>query len=291
MKVVVFGGAGFVGSHVADALSEKGYEVYIFDLKCSEYLKENQVMVIGNILDRRDVLDVVSGATYVYNYAGIADLDDAATRPYDTVMLNVIGVCNILDACVKSGVKRFVYASSFYATSDKGGFYRCSKQSAELYIEEYARKYALEYTILRYGSLYGTRADKNNGIRKMLYGAYYNGEIVYSGDGDETREYIHVEDAARLSVQVLEEGYKNTHIVLSGHDSYKVCEVIELIKEIFNKDISVIYKGQAPELHYRVTPYTYKPQTNMKLVSDYYHDLGQGIIECIEEMAEKKNAN
>ena len=88
----------------------------------------------------------------------------------------------------------------------------------------------------------------------------------------------------------MDDKYKNAHIVLSGHDSYKVCEVIEVIKEIFHKNISVIYKGQEPELHYRVTPYTYKPQNNMKLVSDYYHDLGQGIIECIEEIAEENKS-
>ena len=290
MKAVVFGGSGFVGSHVADALTRSGYEVVVFDRTKSKYINSSQRMVIGDILNREKVLDTVKGASAVFNYAGIADLDGASTRPYDTIMLNVVGTCNILDACVKEGVDRFIYASSFYATSEKGGFYRCSKQSAELYIEEYHRKYNLDYTILRYGSLYGTRADKNNGIRKMLCGAFYNDEIVYSGNGDETREYIHVVDAAELSVKILDDKYKNAHIVLSGHDSYKVCEVIEVIKEIFHKNISVIYKGQEPELHYRVTPYTYKPQNNMKLVSEYYHDLGQGIIECIEEIAEENKS-
>ena len=141
MRAVVFGGSGFLGSHVADELLKKGYEVIIFDKAKSGYLQSGQNMVIGDILDRQQVSAAVEGSDFVYDYAGIADLDDASTRPVDTAMLNVVGTCNILDACVTHKIRRFVYASSFYANSEKGGFYRCSKQAAEIYIEEYQRKY------------------------------------------------------------------------------------------------------------------------------------------------------
>jgi UDP-glucose 4-epimerase len=284
MKAVVFGGSGFLGSHVADTLTEKKYEVVVFDVNHSTYLLDGQQMVIGDILDADAVDRAVKGCDYVYDFAGLADLDSASTRPVDTVMLNVVGTCNIMDACVKHGVKRFVYASSFYANSDKGGFYRCSKQAAEIYIEEYNRKYDLGYTILRYGSLYGPRSDENNGIRKMLEQALKNGKVNYSGSGEETREYIHVKDAATLSVQILQDEYKNKHIVLTGHDSYKIRDIIRVMGEILNKDIKAEYTNQSSELHYDVTPYTYKPRSNYKLVNDLYHDLGQGLIECLEEL-------
>lgn len=289
MRAVVFGGAGFLGSHVADSLSEKGYEVVIFDKKNSSYIQHGQKMIVGNILDKEQVLEAIEGCDFVYNYAGIADLDDAATKPIDTIMLNIVGTCNIMDACVKQKVKRFVYASSFYANSDKGGFYRCSKQSAEIYIEEYSRKYALAYTILRYGSLYGPRADSNNGILSMLESAYRHGEIQYSGNGEEMREYIHAKDAADLSVKILGEEYRNSHIVLTGHDSYRIKDIIAVISEILDKNVKVVYKNKNSELHYAVTPYTYKPQGNMKLVSDYYHDIGQGLIECLNELDREEN--
>lgn len=284
MKAVVFGGSGFLGSHVADTLAEKKYEVVVFDVKHSAYLLNGQQMVIGDILDADAVDRVVKGCDYVYDFAGLADLDSASTRPVDTVMLNVVGTCNIMDACVKHKVKRFVYASSFYANSDKGGFYRCSKQAAEIYIEEYNRKYDLGYTILRYGSLYGPRSDENNGIRKMLEQALKNGKVKYSGSGEETREYIHVKDAAALSVQILQDEYTDKHIVLTGHDSYKIRDIIRVMGEILNKDIEAEYTNQSSELHYDVTPYTYKPRSNYKLVNDLYHDLGQGLIECLEEL-------
>ena len=284
MKAVVFGGSGFLGSHVADELHKKGYEVVIFDKVESKYLQDGQSMVVGDILDRQQVAGAVEGCDYVYNYAGIADLDDASTRPVDTVMLNVVGTCNILDACVVQQVKRFVYASSFYANSEKGGFYRCSKQSAELYIEEYERKYGLEYTILRYGSLYGPRADKNNGMKKLI-GRAMAGDVIHcSGTGEDTREYIHVEDAAELSVEILDKKYVGQHLQLTGHESYSRKQIVALIGEILNKKLTVIYDGAGSELHYNVTPYTYKPHANYKLVSNCYHDLGQGIIECMQEI-------
>ena len=286
MKAVVFGGSGFLGSHVADELQKKGYEVVIFDRVPSCYLQGGQSMTTGDILSREQVLEAVAGCDYVYNYAGIADLDNASTRPVDTVMLNVAGTCNIMDACVSHQVKRFVYASSFYANSEKGGFYRCSKQAAELYIEEYQRKYGLEYTILRYGSLYGPRADRSNGMKKMIERAMSREPIHCSGMEEDTREYIHVSDAAQLSVEILDQKYANHHVQLTGHEAYSRKQIMDLIGEILGRKLEVIYDQAESELHYHITPYTYKPHANYKLVSNYYHDLGQGIIECMREIEE-----
>ena len=286
MKVIVFGGSGFLGSHVADVLSEKGYEVIIFDKLESKYLQKEQKMIIGDIMDRQQVLEAVKGCDYAYNYAGIANLDDASTRPVDTVVLNVVGTCNILDACVAHKVKRFVYASSFYANSEKGGFYRCSKQAAEIYIEEYFRKYGLEYTVLRYGSLYGPRADRNNGMKVLLEKAMAEDIIHCSGTGEDMREYIHALDAAELSVEILDDKYVNKHFQITGHEAYSRNHIIALLSEILNKKLEVIYDETESELHYNITPYTYKPHINYKLVNNCYHDLGQGIIECMREIEE-----
>lgn len=289
MKAIVFGGSGFLGSHVADTLTEKGHEVLIYDRQESPYLiSGRQQMILGDILDSDGVEKAVEGCDVVYDYAGLASLDNASTRPVDSVMLNVVGTCNIMDACVACGVRRFVYASSFYANSDKGGFYRCSKQAAEIYIEEYNRKYGLNYTILRYGSLYGPRSDRNNGIRLMLTDAMETGTVHYDGTGEETREYIHVKDASELSVRILGDEYTDKNIVITGHDAYRVKDIIRIMGEILKKDLRAEYGNQSSELHYNFTPYTYKPRQNYKLVNDFYHDLGQGLIECIEEIDEDK---
>lgn len=141
---------------------------------------------------------------------------------------------------------------------------------------------------MRYGSLYGPRADENNGIKRMLASALKDGHIYYGGSGEEIREYIHVKDAASLSARILAPEYENKHIVLTGHDAYKIKDIISVIEEILGKNIDVEFYNESAELHYIVTPYTYKPKGNYKLVNDLYHDIGQGLIECLDEIEEEE---
>ena len=143
----------------------------------------------------------------MYNFAAIADLNDALNKPIETVQVNVLGTVNILEACRLHSVRRFVYASTVYVYSREGGFYRCSKQAAEHYVEEYQRAFDLDFTILRYGSLYGPRADATNGLYRIVRDALARGSISYAGNPESIREYIHVEDAARASVVVLGEEF------------------------------------------------------------------------------------
>ena len=165
-KAVVFGGSGFLGSHVADALSVAGLDVVVFDRSSSSFLKSEQKMVVGDILDMGLVQDTVDGSDYVYNFAAVADIAQATEDPIKTIECNVLGTAKILEACRLVGVKRFLFGSSIYVYSNHGSFYRTSKQSAELLIENYSQDFGIDYTILRYGSLYGPRANKFNNFRK-----------------------------------------------------------------------------------------------------------------------------
>ena len=168
MKAIVFGGSGFLGSYVAGELSDRGFDVTIFDINPSKYLRPDQKMITGDLLNAEQVAKAIKGMDYVYNFAGFADLDDAATKPLDTVRLNIEGNVNVLVGAKEANVKRYIYSSTVYVYSDKGGFYRCSKQACENYIEEFYRRYKLEFTILRYGTLYGPRSDKRNSIYRYL---------------------------------------------------------------------------------------------------------------------------
>lgn len=284
MRVVVFGGSGFLGSHVADALTDKGYDVIIFDKKQSPYISNKQSIVIGDIMNSKAVNQAVENCDYVYHFAGVSDLDDGSTKPLETATYNVLGTCNILDACIKNNVKKFIYASSLYVQSDKGGFYRCSKQAAEIYIEEYYRKYGIEFAILRYGSLYGPRSSENNSLYKILKSALITGRINYLGDGDETRAFIHVKDATELSVQVLEKNFFEKRIVLTGNISYKMKDIIILIRKILNKNIDITYGNKISDLHYYLPPYDFRPQHDYKLMNSNCRSLEQGLLECIEEI-------
>ena len=134
---IVFGGSGFLGSHVADALSESGHIVTLFDQRPSPYLRSDQTMVVGNIMDIGQVQSVLRNQEIVYHFAGLTDLDQASNKPLESVNQNILGTVHLLDAAVASGVKRFVFASTIYVNSYSGSFYRISKHACELLYEEY----------------------------------------------------------------------------------------------------------------------------------------------------------
>lgn len=291
MRVVVFGGAGFLGSHVADALSQAGHAVTIFDAKASPCLRPDQQGIVGDILDADQVSGAVKDCDVIYNFAGIADIEEANARPLDAVRVNILGNMVLLEAARKEKIKRFVFASSLYVYSNAGAFYRSTKQACELLIDNYREAYGLTYTILRYGSLYGDRADRQNWIYRILHEAVTEGRIVRYGDGEEIREYIHVRDAARYSMAILTAEYENQHVIISGHQTIKVKDVLTMIKEIMGGRITVEYRSpddtRSPfesKLHYEVTPYSFNPKIAHKLVGNDYLDLGQGLLTLLDEI-------
>lgn len=288
-NAVVFGGSGFLGSHVADALTKEGYNVKIFDINTSKYLQPSQTMIQGSILDIDAVNDAVKDADLVYNFAGIADIYDANKRPLDTVKMNVLGNTIILEACREHNIKRFVFASSVYVYSDAGSFYRSSKQACELIIENYYEQYGIPYTILRYGSLYGPRSDERNWIHEILKQAITEGKITRNGDGEELREYIHVEDAARCSVDILSDDFENEYVILTGNQQLKVKEVMVMIREILKNKVELEFLPNISNLNYEITPYSFNPKIAKKMVSNYYLDMGQGILQCLKEMYKEEH--
>jgi len=286
MKILVTGGAGFLGSHVADALSETGHKVTIFDIQMSPYLRADQEMVVGDMLDQQILGSVVHGQEVIYHFAGIADIDECAVRPVDTVKYNILGTVKLLDACRKTKGKRFIFASSAYVFSDSGLFYRSSKQACESFIQDFSEAYGLRYTCLRYGSLYGQRADERNSIFKLIQQALETGRIEYSGTGEEVREFIHVKDAAASSVLVLDPAYENQNIILTGTEKMRYKDLLGMINEILGNKIEIIMKPSTRKAHYRITPYNFSPKLGRKLVSNPHIDMGQGLLQCIENLYE-----
>jgi UDP-glucose 4-epimerase len=284
MDAVVFGGGGFVGSHVADALTEKGHNVIVYDIRQSTYLKSPQEMVVGDILDEKKVRKVVEGVDVVYNFAGIADIGEAANKPVETVKYNILGNAIVLDAAKEAKIKRFVYASTIYVYSESGSFYRCSKNACELYLEAYQKQYGLDYTVLRYGTLYGPRSNLSNSVYRFIYQSLTEGKIIYEGDGSEIREYINVIDVAQGSVEILDEEFRNEYITFTGHHPMKVRELFAMIKEILKKEITIEYIQPILDEHYKITPYTFIPKTGKKYVRQCYTDMGQGMLLCMQEI-------
>jgi UDP-glucose 4-epimerase len=289
LKVLVIGGAGFLGSHVADALTEAGYSVTIFDKEESKWLKNNQQMIVGDILDQGLLNDAIKNCTAVYNFAAIADLNEAILKPVETARINVLGNVQILDACQKNQVNRYVYASTVYVHSREGGFYKCSKQASENYVEEYQKSFGLDYTILRYGSLYGPRSDKHNGLFRIVKDILEKGLVKYEGNVDSVREYIHVEDAARASVIALSDEFKNQHVVLTGHEPMKVLDLLKMLAEILDIKKEIEFEDLPYAGHYVRTPYAYQTKIGRKFIPPMHVDLGQGLLQLIDEIKSSLN--
>ena len=285
-KAVVVGGSGFIGSHVADHLADAGYRVTIYDKTESPWLKPEQAMVMGDIQDSDKLNHSIAGAEVVYNFAALADLNQALEEPIKTVNINILGNLNVMEACHAHGVKRFIYASTVYVHSREGGFYRCSKQASEAYVEEYQKIYGLDYTILRYGSLYGPRADETNGLYRIVKSALETGAIKYEGDMDAMREYIHVDDAARASIDAINDEFRNESVVLTGQEPMKVIDLLKMLSEILGlseKSIEFVEDNYAG--HYIRTPYSYQPKLGRKYIPPMHVDLGQGLLQVINELS------
>ena len=284
-KAVVVGGSGFIGSHVADHLSDAGYQVIIYDKTKSQWLRNDQEIIIGDVEDSEKLNQAIVDAEVVYNFAALSDINQALKQPLKTININIVGNLNVLEACRANKVKRFIYASTVYVHSREGGFYRCSKQASEAYVEEYQKIYGLDYTILRYGSLYGPRADKTNGLYRVVQSALKNGVVSYEGDIDAMREYIHVEDAARASIKALNDEFINESVVLTGQEPMKVIDMLKILSEILGlPPESVKFSEDKYAGHYIRTPYAYQPKLGRKYIPPMHVDLGQGLLQIINEI-------
>ena len=284
-KALVFGGSGFIGSHVADKLAEADIQTSIFDKQASPWLRADQKMIIGDIMNLDDVTDAVSNVDIVYNFAALADLNVALNEPLLAAQVNILGNINVLEACRINKIKRFVYASTIYVQSRQGGFYRCSKQASEAFVQEYQNKFGLNYTILRFGSLYGPRADEGNSIKRIVKHAIENEYLYYTGNPEAAREYVHVDDAASASVSILEDQYKNQTITVTGHQNTKVIDLLKMLSEILGIPESKIeFECADHEGHYIKTPYSYTGQKEKKFSPPLYVDLGQGLLGVVEEV-------
>jgi UDP-glucose 4-epimerase len=227
-KILVTGGAGFIGSHLAARLLSEGYSVIVFDNLVSGKL-ENLKQVTGlagfefkqgDIRDRLAVAEALCGADAVIHLAALIDVEKSVLDPAPTHEVNATGTLNVLQEAVRQGVKRFVLASSaaVYGDTEKLPIkedtplkplspYAASKISAEAYCQAFAKSYALNTIILRPFNVYGPRSANSpysGVITKLLKAAASNDTFTIQGDGEQTRDFIHVNDVTQAITLALE---------------------------------------------------------------------------------------
>ena len=288
LNAIVFGGSGFIGSHVADLLSKSNYNVTIYDRVKSNYLRKDQKMIIGDINDLKKINKITKNIDVIYHFAGIADIYEANENPLLAVEKNILGTVCLLESAVKNNVKRFIFASSIYVFSEQGGIYRTTKQSCELLIENYNKNHNLNFTNLRFGSLYGPRANKFNFINKMIHQALTKKQMIRDGDGNDIRNYINVIDAAKYCLEATKTKYKNKVVLIRGSEKVTIKKILSLIKSKINKNIQIEYTGVRDFAHYRTTPYNFKIRKPSKISIKDEITLSAGIDNAIKEIKQKK---
>ena len=191
--------------------------------------------------------------------------------PSETIILNILAVSNILKICKIKKIKRFIQASTIYALSEEGGFYARSKRAAEDYILEFNKIYNINFTILRFGSLYGEGADSNNGINKLILSGKNYKKLVYRGSMNATRRYINIHDAAKLCAQILSNKYKNSIVNITGKKIIKIKNILNFLSSKLGiKRKKIIYKNEKKTGHYdkRPTPMEFRQSKNLYIKNE-----------------------
>jgi nucleoside-diphosphate-sugar epimerase len=220
MRALVTGGAGFIGSHVAEALVAQDWEVVVLD-NLATGLASNVPMgaelVRGDAGDAALLARLLRGCQSVFHLAAVSSVQDSLERPLEVHGTNLTATLTLLEAAVKSGVRRFVFSSSAAIYGDTGGqlaredmtpnplsHYAVQKLAGEHYCATYRRLHGLETVCLRYFNVYGPRQRADSpysGVIAKFADAARNGRpAVIFGDGGHTRDFVHVSDVVAANL-------------------------------------------------------------------------------------------
>ncbi len=265
MKVLVTGGAGFIGSHIVDKLINRGHEVIVIDNLSTgkmENVNPDSVFYCLNISSSSlHKIFAEEKPQFVIHAAAQVSVPNSFKDPILDCTTNIIGTLNVLECCRKYQVKKIVYSSSAavygepqYLPIDENhnvcpqSNYGVSKYTAENYIKVYNHLYGINYTILRYSNVYGTRQEsKSEGgvIAVFLERIFNNKPPVIFGTGNQIRDFIFVDDVAEANIIALSKG-NNEVLNISTNKSTSINGLIETIETITGVNIITSYSRSSP---------------------------------------------
>ncbi len=291
MKALVTGGSGFLGHHIIRELLKQGIETTGYDIAPPgpemENLPRRELLTVcrGDILDGEVLHAAMEGCDLVFHTAAIADIDEARRVPARTMEVNAVGTARCLEAAREcGGVKRFLLASSVYTAGNRGSFYRISKVTCESLCRSFREEFGLDYTILKYGSLYGRESNHWNFIYTVCRSLLTTGEFHYPSSPEAVREYIHISDASRETVRIaLDPQFVNRSVLITGHQRMKMEEFFDMIQEILGRKIHVTYAARENP-HYVMTPYAFETDIPVRVTLSQFVDISEGILDCLREV-------
>jgi UDP-glucose 4-epimerase len=270
MRYIVTGGAGFIGSHIAEYLSTNGHEVIIFDNLFSgkkqniRHLLERKTVsfVEGSITDIHALKKIADGTDGIFHEAAIASVPRSIKNPLATNEANVQGTLNVLLAARDSGVKKVVFASSSSVYGDTPVLpkqedmkplpispYAVSKLTGEYYCRVFSSVYHLPTVCLRYFNVFGPRQDPNSEyaavIPKFITKILKNQPPVIYGDGKQSRDFTYVQDVVQANIHAMERDAEGIFNIAYG-ERHTLDELASTIMEITGKQMKPDYQPVRP---------------------------------------------
>lgn len=262
-KVLITGGAGFIGSHTADLLMEQGIAVRVLDNLSSGH-RENLPtqhrlleFIQGDICDAAAVNAAMQGVSHCLHLAAQVSVVASLEDPEFSAKQNIVGYVNVLDACRKHGASRLVYASSAAIYGEPPQLplgedvavkqlspYGLEKQVNELYADLYHRLYNFSSLGMRFFNVYGPRQDPKSpyaGVIALFVDRITAAKpVTVFGDGQQTRDFIYVRDVARANVAALKNSYQGACNVATGKRT-SLLDLINTLSELTGNKTDVSF--------------------------------------------------
>lgn len=263
-KILITGGGGFIGSHIARNLYKKGFNIRLFDLDFSNYEKFFEILgetqevekIKGSILDASALASAVRGSDYVIHAAAMLGVKNTEQRALECLNANILGTINVLEACVQEKVKRIIFTSSSEVYGEPVKFpieesdpkspvslYGVSKLAGEEYIKAYHKKHGLDFSIVRFFNVYGPGQVAEFVMPKFIKNVLEDKPPVIYGSGNQIRTFCFVEDAAEGVSKVLTQENGKNQIFNIGNDdeSISIKSLAEKVIKISGKDLQPIF--------------------------------------------------
>ena len=259
-KILVTGGAGFIGSNLVDALILEGHEVSLIDNFMTGNKKNVSPKVKLIVRDVREDLNSLfseGNFDYVYHLAAQANVRKSLENPVEDAKINIIGSLNLIDNCVKYKVKKFIFSSTGGAIYSKTAQVPCNEDSeikpespyglAKWTVENYLRimkdTRKLNYCILRYSNVYGPRQDAKGeaGVVSIFVDKLLkNEDLIVFGNGEQTRDFVFVKDVVNANLLAIKNNLEGVFNVGTGKE-ISVNELAKILLKLTNKKSKIVY--------------------------------------------------